>query len=171
MKQIDELQDCLDGVNARMTVGPTTHQAWTDALKKDLALLGREKRYWVHADLPYEPGQFDQPADADAWLYDLSWHSYSENNRWLVNIELVMQAEWRHPEAVLASFQKLCQARARFKLMIYQAATVSDGDALVAQLMRQRSVFALRDPGESWLLSCWVAESRGFRHEVVEPQG
>ena len=169
MKQIDELQDCLDGVSGTLVVSPAPSAAWTVVIKKALAHLGREKRYWVYATLPFDAGALAQPADGDDWLYDLCWLSLSDG-RLLVDMELAMQAAWGQTDEVLGAFQKLCQARARFKLMVYHAQTEDACDQLTALLTRQRAVFARRDPTETWLLSCWVAELRGFRHRAVEAE-
>jgi hypothetical protein len=83
----------------------------TKELKNKLCNLGKEKNFFVCASR-------GRKKDWTEWLYDVTWLKYEGTN--LVDIPLALECEWNpDPQEINNDFEKLLQARARLRVMIF----------------------------------------------------
>ena len=156
----EDIIKALDQVGADLTGAAKSDAEWTSAVKQSLVMLGKKKGCDCCAsEVP--------AAEHDKWLYDVCWLRYAEDE--IVDLDLAAESKWLGPTYVLKDFQKLCQTRARLRVMIFQARSEPERRELCARLARQARAFRQSEAGDQYLLSCWI-EAEGaykFVHELL----
>ena len=130
---------------------------WTRQVVRDFKQLGYKWGYWVCPD----PNQM-----TGGWLYDLSWYR-TDINGLLAEVPLVLESEWsQHWTHIRYDFEKLLQAHAQIKVMIFEEGyeTVEDiSNKLVASI----TAFGKREPDECYVLAGFRHSPRGFEVRIV----
>lgn len=129
---------------------------WTREILKDLKQLGYQWGYWVCPDANQMTG---------AWLYDLSW--YRDKNEELVEVPMVLESEWsRHWKSIRFDFEKLLQAKAGIKVMIFEERDISL-EKIWGNLLSSIRAFGKHDGDECYLLAGLVGVQPGFQVRIV----
>ena len=94
---------------------------WTKQIKKSFIKLGKSQGYYTctHGLAPGE-------SDWGEWLYDITWIKYGKSGKFFNpydfhEVILTLESEWGDVGSVRDDYQKLVQAKSRFKVMIWQA--------------------------------------------------
>ena len=133
---------------------------WTRAIKSSLGYLGRSSGYSVCTSGMRE--HFD-----GAWLYDLCWYECTREDQFL-NMPLALESEWKRGYAdIKYDFEKLLVAKAKIKVMIFQASGASAVEYL-DRLERGIRVYQGGSAGEVYLLACFDEASWKFKIRRVE---
>jgi hypothetical protein len=139
---------------------------WTKGIFKPIVQLGKDFGFSVFA------ADCDHTADGSEWLYDLCWLRYPKsgnekpNLRDLKCVELALESEWANSIEVSDDFQKLIQAKALTKVMIFEKKKESKND-----LFLELKTYAERFPvafTEYYLLSCYFGDKKQFEHQQFE---
>ncbi len=106
-----------------------------------LSKLGYDQNFGVSA-----PGE---NAEDQGWLYDLSWYDWdNETNQRLTRLPLVLESEWSfNSDVILYDFDKLLQARAERKVMIFQSNSDDTRIKLVQEMKQRIEVFNSKNIG------------------------
>lgn len=92
---------------------------WTYEIKSIVGELGFENHKKVCAS--GFPDYFERE-----WLYDLVWYEEDNHGR-LMKLPLVMESEWKTDyHAIKYDFEKLLQAKADLKVMVFQGHNIDD---------------------------------------------
>jgi len=129
--------------------------AWTKAIFKAIADLGTKMGYQICSSR--SDGEYDS-----GWLYDLIWYENDEKGQ-LKSLPLILESEWnRNYAGIKYDFEKLLIARAKYKIMIFQA----KGKKLplfFEQMQSAIEAFHMASEDESYLLVCFDEDSWAFR--------
>lgn len=88
-----------------------------------------------------------------ARLYDFS--CWLENNDEFFGLPIAAESEWSFWKPVLYDFDKLTQARAGLRVMIFQFHERDTPDSWQAALMNRAAKFNPKPTDDAWLLACW----------------
>lgn len=130
---------------------------WTAAILETVRQLGKSFRYEVCPDNEDLSGE---------WLYDLVWYRNNEADQ-IVDIPLVLESEWsRHWGRIRYDFEKLVQAKAGLKVMVFQA----DGDELnelYGKLLASIQAFGRGASAERYLFAAFQESEYAFAFRVI----
>ena len=134
-----------------------SNKEWTKAMKEIIGDIGITKGFKVCAS-----GKFESE-----WLYDLTWYSNNTDNS-LKDIPLVMECEWsRDVSALKFDFQKLVQARARIRIMIFQG--FEDEINKTLQMIKDEiDSFELSQKGDLYLIAALNMNKGEFQFKKIE---
>ena len=159
MNQIaDQIIRALDIANVELLRACASDKRWTTRLKADLSKLGTANGYLVYASDVTE-------TDGGEWLYDVCWLRYEEDD--IVEIALAVESEWLGGRNILEDFQKLCQSRAGLRLMVFQVPRPGEYARVLSVLLQQIQRFSFSQPDDQYILSCWIASKKEFKHKLV----
>lgn len=97
------------------------------------------------------------------WLYDLIW--YRKENGPFTELVLAMESEWNLEYSnILYDFEKLIQARAGLRVMIFQS-TGAMIEERVGDLKAAVRAFRGSQKGDRYLFAVYNRESKGFHFE------
>jgi hypothetical protein len=130
---------------------------WTRQIINDFKRLGFQWGYWVCPD-PHN--------STSAWLCDFCWYRNNEHHE-LAEVPLVLESEWSHKwKEIRHDFEKLHQAKARFKVMIFE-----EGDESMDDVWRflESSIRAFKNgkADEWYVLAAFLHKTRQFEVRVV----
>jgi hypothetical protein len=124
---------------------------WTRALKCSLGGLGGDHGCRCYSTEHEKNGE---------WLFDMTWilgkGGYTEQ------LLLVMESEWGNDSEISNDFQKLMVARARHRLMVYQASDKRDAKRIWSRRIREIDRFCDKKRGDRYLFAAWLSKSRDF---------
>ena len=116
--------------------------------------------------------------DFGEWLYDVTWLEYERDDlKWpgtaLIEAHLVAECEWgtgKDLEYIIEDFEKLLQARARVRLMIFTGSTESGSKEIAEQLAERVREFNGSRAEDAWLLAAWEGSNDdwSFRYCTIE---
>ena len=159
------IRGALDQVNDELIQANVNDSVWTKKIKESLVRLGNNQKLKLKC---YASGVKGEGVSSGEWLYDLCWIRFEDNQ--IASIELIMESEWiRSFKEVRDDFQKLVQARATLRLMIWQAKSSNDMEKHRDVLVRQIQAFRASQQDDSYLFSCWVADDQKFAHYAYPP--
>ena len=149
---MDVIRGSLDGIELPYSCNG---KEFTKAIKTALCELGRKFAYQVRASGVDFAGE--------EWLYDVTWLQYSRGyepglGNHLIDVPLVAECEWGTSHDVKYDFEKLLQARAGVRLMIYgdfQSYDESRGDGVAQRLAGCIRDFNGSSAEDAWLLATW----------------
>ena len=133
--------------------GARGDRAWTTQLKNDIGGLGHKNGWWIC------PRQYEGYHQC-GWLYDLVWYSEDEQHH-LHEVFLVLESEWGNQQKIQYDFEKLLQAKATLKVMIFQARQAKL-DGLVDFLVAGIKAFPKHSSEETYLLIALNLDSHAF---------
>jgi hypothetical protein len=135
------------------------NKLWTKNLIFPLGQLGKQLGYYVCAARSLELEK-----DQGAWLYDLAWLEYSDGNKCLIGLPLILESEWSARDGYIDDdFQKLLVARAEHRVMICQG---SDPDRHFKRFAKQVRNCGLTQAGDRYLLLCLDLNDHKFKFRV-----
>ena len=112
---------------------PQSNGPWTKEILTTLCKLGKELKYkpWAAGRKPNRVP--DKYSNGYEILYDASWWKLDDCDRdgcdrRLISVPMVAESEWGGREAVVYDFQKLLIARAKVRVMVYDAGVANGGD-------------------------------------------
>ena len=154
---IEEIKGCLSATAKRLMAKQAGNREWTHECLHELAELGRKEKYGV---CPW-PGNMK-----GEWLYDLIWYAETDEEVWpkrMSKVVMVLESEWsHHMEEVRYDFQKLIQAKAQIKVMIYE-----NLDGAYEELKKDIGAFECKDGEETYLFA--NLKSNDFDFKVYSP--
>jgi hypothetical protein len=124
---------------------------WTRQIKISIGTLGTKLGYSVCAGGPFQKYDFES-----GWLYDLVW--YKENAFGLIDVPLVLESEWKTYAQIKYDFEKLLVARAKYRVMIFQA-TPANTESILSRLKQIIGHSEMKARGDRYLFA------------VVDPSG
>ena len=154
-----------DGLDNLEIDDPKGDTEWTKAAKTKLCKIGREFGCKVGAG-GVEPGHGE-------WLYDATWLEYEPKpfpDGLLVDVHLVAECEWGNFERIVEDFEKLLQARAGFRLMIFTGSNQAKSEEIAERLAGRVREFKGSRAEDDWLLAAWEGSNDdwSFRYFTVE---
>jgi hypothetical protein len=152
---LHEIVAVIQQIPGKMPTGSSDGE-WTREIIKDFKQLGYQWGYWVCPDANQMTG---------AWLYDLSW--YRDKNEELVEVPMVLESEWsRHWKDIRFDFEKLLQAKAGIKVMIFDEGQ-TDLEDIWQNLLSSIRAFGKPEEDECYLLAGFCGNPRGFQVRLV----
>ena len=113
---MNDIINCLEAVNDGT---PKSDGQWTVAIKK--ALIDIADKHELLANCSSIGGQYKKNHINYEWLYDIILYTNKEDDI-LDEVYLVGESEWHYDRGELENdFSKLLLARAKVRLMVYQA--------------------------------------------------
>ena len=168
------VRDGLDNLEIDDPKGPTE---WTKAVKTKLCEIGREFCFEVGA----RKNEVEEAyRDFGEWLYDVTWLEYERERdglKWpataLIEAHLVAECEWgtgEDLEYIIEDFEKLLQARAGFRLMIFTGSSQTKSEEIAERLARKVREFKGSRAEDAWLLAAWEGSNDDwwFRYFTIE---
>ena len=154
-----------DGLDNLEVVKPWTDTEGTKAVKTKLCEIGREFGFKVGAG-GVKPG-FGE------WLYDVTWLEYEPKpfpDGLLIDVHLVAECEWGNFERIVEDFEKLLQARAGFRLMIFTGSNQANSEEIAERLAERVREFKGSRAEDAWLLAAWEGSNDDwwFRYSTIE---
>ena len=120
---------------------------WTQAIKLSIGKLGRTIDYRTCTS------GFREEFDGE-WLFDLCWYATTPDGH-LLEILLAVESEWnRRFDAIRYDFEKLLVAKAKLKLMIFQASG-SQMEDYFHRLTKGVAAYKGGSDGEVYILACF----------------
>src|SRR6266404_1067718 len=132
-------------------------RVWTKEILRQIGDLGLAHDWEVCAG--GFPGRFES-----GWLYDLAWYRNEpkgDSNGNLAEVYLVLECEWGNLRSIKFDFEKLLLAKARLKVMIFQAHN-RNAATLLAELKKCISTFHTRDASEIYILASFNNSTHQF---------
>ncbi len=131
-----------------------SNEYWTKEIKTRLLKIGSDNGFSVAASGV-------KGVDYGEWLYDVFWYS---NRSKLVDIGLAAEIEWgiSFEEHIQPDFEKLLVARARQRLMIFQAMNENVAKHIFQDLIEIIDRFKLNQSGDRYLLIGYNREKKDF---------
>lgn len=149
--------NCMDEVEQRvceiiMEIGQQgiregwkSDRIWTEAIKKRIGILGKEKGFYICSS------GWSTPDGQGEWLYDLVWLQNEGN--YMVRVPLVLECEWGIDiKNIEEDFCKLLVARAEHRIMIFQQKTQGDVNRILDRLDSAIKKFQHTTPRDRYLL-------------------
>ena len=167
-----------DGLDNLEVVKPWTDTKGTKAVKTKLCKIGREFGCKVGARKNEVEKAY---RDFGEWLYDVTWLEYERERdgfKWpataLINAHLVAECEWgtgEDLEYIIEDFEKLLQARAGFRLMIFTGSDQANSGEIAERLARKVREFKGSRAEDAWLLAAWEGNTDdwSFRYFTITP--
>ena len=111
--------------------------------------------------------------DFGEWLYDVTWLEYEPKpfpDGLLIDVHLVAECEWGNFERIIEDFEKLLQARAGFRLMIFTGSNQANSEEIAERLADRVREFKGSRAEDAWLLAAWEGSSDdwSFRYFTIE---
>ena len=101
---------------------------WTKEVLTTLCRLGKNFGFSAWANNVPEK---DKNGGKGEWLYDVTWCE-SDDDRLLKSIPMVAECEWANLAEIDDGFQKLLVARAKVRVMVYDARHADGGTKAIA---------------------------------------
>lgn len=173
MDDVAEIKRELDACNAAMAGTGRSDTDWTREIKSRIARLGKSRSFYVCAS-----GVESECSDHGEWLYDLCWIEYvrleqgKPDSRLIRRLPLALECEWSTYEdhvGGMEDFQKLCQAIADLKWMIFQCADKAMFAEICLRLGRQVDAFEPSRRIGKYICSGWIWSDgyRRFEHQEL----
>lgn len=140
----EELQNALNDLLAGLPSDGWTRKEWTHRIKKKLVSLGHSQELKTCATGVCEASWPEE------WLYDVVWLKATDKFE-VEDVVLVAEIEWGDTGDVWDDFQKLLQARARFRVMIFD----HKGE-LQNKLIQQIKKFEQSQTGDRYLFASYA---------------
>ena len=85
-------------------------------------------------------------------------------------MRLVAECEWGNFERIIEDFEKLLQARAGFRLMIFTGSNQANSEEIAERLADRVREFKGSRAEDAWLLAAWEGSSDdwSFRYFTIE---
>ncbi len=156
-------------IDALKRLPPITRQhnfseaEWTLGIQAILARLGHEEKFKVCANKKNVGRGFEQirqfvageTPEHGEWLYDILWyHQKQVDPKYMLDVPLVLESEWRNHVAYEYDFQKLLLARSTYKVMIFQC-----GNRVIEWSKEQIRHFR-GTQGDRYLFCSWQGEHK-----------
>lgn len=100
------------------------------------------------------------------WLYDFCCWTEDANKNF-TGLPIVVESEWGAWKEVLDDFDKLSQARAGLRVLIFQQRR-KDREDWEGQLYARAKAFAQSDASDAWLFACWCDKQFVIRSNRLE---
>lgn len=99
---------------------------------------------------------------AGEWLYDFVWREFDEDER-LVRVVLAMEIEVSacNPKSIRYDFNKLLQADAEYKILVFQQKTKSEVDSTFSFLQDSFSIYQKKSDS-AFLICGWCTAENSF---------
>ena len=154
-----------EGLDNLEVVKPWTDTEGTRAVMTKLCEIGREFGFKAGAG-GVEPGYGE-------WLYDVTWLEYEPKpfpDGLLIDVHLVAECEWGNFEHIVEDFEKLLQARAGFRLMIFTGSNPARSEEIAERLAGRVWEFNGSRSEDAWLLAAWegTLDDWSFRYFTVK---
>ena len=131
-------------------------RVWTHAIKSELCQAGQYLGYYVCTSGV-------TGANHGEWLFDQVWMNWIPDPGRLIRIGLAVECEWSlRRNDILDDFEKLLVARAEVRLMIFQARTAQDVNALFDLLRAETQEFTQHQCGDYYMLAGYDIEDGEF---------
>jgi len=156
-----QLIAALEPVPGMAIDGPWPGRAWTREIRARLGLLGQQRGYQVYADgcLGAEP----------QWLYLVVWAVVWAEGRGghLRQMQLAAEYEWNlNLQEIAEDFDKLLQARARHRLMIFEQRNAADVAMVLRALKARVRAFRGTLPGDRFLFAAYDFGGACFQFDL-----
>ena len=160
-----------DGLGNLEVVKPWTDTKGTKAVKTKLCEIGREFEFKVGAKRNEVEKAY---RDFGEWLYDVTWLEYEPKpfpDGLLIDVHLVAECEWGNFERIIEDFEKLLQARAGFRLMIFTGSNQANSEEIAERLAERVREFKRSRSEDDWLLAAWegTLDDWQFRYFTIGP--
>jgi hypothetical protein len=155
---INEIIEIVKQVGIDLSKKTTADRAWTDEIKKRITDYGKSEDLYVCV------GKKDiKNKDWGEWLYDITFLKRDANET-IWEIPFVCESEWKGGFEIDTDFSKLVQARAKNKLMIFQAKNKIETDEIHNRLVMAKDAFNAKQGEEkaAYFYMCWNRESEAF---------
>ncbi len=167
---IHQIITVLDSIAEELSGQPSaTDTDWTHSIKTSLLTL------WQKSPLKQVATSGVEGADYSEWLYDLTWLKMKikpDKYEWLTErIELVMESEWLRDTCIDEDFDKLVQARATLRLMIFQGDHREHIDEINKRLSNRVAAFSPKSPSDIYLLAAYNNSLQSFQYFEMDGQG
>ncbi len=144
---------------------------WTNTIKEELCNAGHGLRFYTCATVD------SRCADYGEWLYDLCWLDYGSGGfstdsekRQLQSVALAMESEWKAGDCdLLDDFEKLLQATAQLKLMIFLVKEDGDFEKRCAFLESRIKNYPDRSQDDYLLVGFADDSTIDFERKVIGP--
>ena len=158
-----------EGLGNLEVVKPWTDTEGTKAVKTKLCEIGREFGYSVYARANEVAKAY---RDDGEWLYDVTWLEYEPKpfpDGLLIDVHLVAECEWGNFERIVEDFEKLLQARAGFRLMIFTGSSQANSEEIAERLAERVWEFKGSRAEDAWLLAAWegILDDWSFRYFTI----
>ena len=147
------IQSALGTLHDREPRRRWTDGEWTREVKHAVGGTGETLGYKIYANRC----RFKRNGE---WLFDLVWLRQGSGGE-LLDAPLVLESEWRRA-GISDDFQKLLVARARHRVMVFQARNKTRAVDIIEKLVAQVEVCKLTEPGDRYLFACWLNAGRDF---------
>ena len=141
-------------------------ERWTKAVLTAMCATGRKLECTVGASPRFVSAKH---RDGGEWLYDATWCSHDDDG-WFKAVELAAESEWSSLERIEEDFQKLLQARATIRVMVFDAGQCDGGaDAIAERLCKHVRAFR-GTKGDSYVLIAYAEdeESWWFDYSLIQ---
>ena len=157
-----------EGLDNLEVVKPWTDTKGTRAVKTKLCKIGRGFGCYVCAG-----GVDEADRDYGEWLYDVTWLEYEPKSfpdGLLIDEHLVAECEWGNFERIVEDFEKLLQARAGFRLMIFTGSNQANSEEIAERLAERVWEFKGSRAEDAWLLAAWEGSTDDwcFRYFTIK---
>jgi hypothetical protein len=161
MTTIDEIEDQICKAIRSVPIDSLKGDgAWTKAIFKAIADLGTRLNYKICSSR--SDGEYD-----GGWLYDLIWYENDDTGQ-LKSLPLVLESEWdKNYDGIKYDFEKLLIARAKYKIMIFQAKREKVSQYF-KQLQSGIEAFHVASEDESYLLMCFDEDNWAFQIKTIK---
>jgi hypothetical protein len=158
-----EIAVAIDQANLQLMSTPRSNGDWTRQILNALARPsislcsgeGRQPAYGVRC------GE-KRDGNRGEWLYDFSCWLEDSNGRGFLGLPIIAESEWGKWADIWDDFDKLTQARAGLKILIFQRCRETPpGWEWRSELLARAQTFAPA-PDDGWLFSIW--EKGQFHH-------
>jgi hypothetical protein len=152
--------EALEDVSVKLIASETKNDnAWTRAIKNQLTELAYETydyNVWT------SPNDFDDTTSE--YLYDMVWYEHLDGHINDINlVHLVLESEWKRDfSEIKYDFYKLTQARAKYRVMIFQS---NDIQSVFDNLCNIVDTSRMTEVGDRYLLAGWN-DYEGFRFSL-----
>ncbi len=165
---INEIKKILNEIpnNLKMQGIGDKETHWTHEIKKQFSIIGENKGYYVCTskgnDIEIHCGE---------WIYDQCWLKYSEektedfNYEYLLDVFLVLESEWGNAGDVIDDFHKILQAKARYKVMIFQE---NNPEKLYNYMTKNIEKYNYAGEKEIYILACYKSNESKFEVKILE---
>lgn len=172
---VDTIQQSLKTAQSRIRNAPLINRSsdhfWTNTIKEELCVAGSRRGFYTCATVD------SRCADYGEWLYDLCWLDYGPDGflpdaeyRQLRSVALAMESEWKTCDRdLLDDFEKLLQAKAQLKLMIFLVKEDVDFEERCVFLESKIKNYPDRSQDAYLLLGFADDSAIDFEHKVIGP--
>lgn len=157
-KMINEIIEIVNKVGIDLSKRTTADREWTDEIKKRITDYGNSQKVYVCV------GKKDiKNKDWGEWLYDITFLDRTTDET-IVEIPFICESEWKHGFEIDTDFSKLVQARAKNKLMIFQAKNKAAANEIHERLVKAKNAFNAKQGEEkaTYIYMCWNCDSESF---------